>query len=200
MNAKDADEGKNAEISYFMANPEEVDDYFAVDAKSGLIKVSKNLKCNSDHVDLTEKGKEKDCLPCLRDVKLCSLIVVATDGGQPRQSAQTVVKIGLLDTNDHDPAITFNVFPKTNNPEKEVIPFASVNENAKVGTNVAIISVNDEDRGIHGQTSLEIIGKKHALKKYDQFSLNTSCFWRSTGSNITPIVQFHEILQKLLIN
>ena len=23
------------------------------------------------------------------------------------------------------------------------------------------------------------IGKKHALKKYDQFSLNTSCFWES---------------------
>ena len=26
------------------------------------------------------------------------------------------------------------------------------------------------------------IGKKHALKKYDQFALNnTSCFWGSTG-------------------
>ena len=31
------------------------------------------------------------------------------------------------------------------------------------------------------------IGKKHALKKYDQFALNTSCFWGSTGSNITPV-------------
>ena len=37
------------------------------------------------------------------------------------------------------------------------------------------------------------IGKKHALKKYDKFALNTSCFWGSTGSNITPVVQFHEI-------
>ena len=27
------------------------------------------------------------------------------------------------------------------------------------------------------------IGKKHALKKYDQFALNTGCFWGSTGSN-----------------
>ena len=26
----------------------------------------------------------------------------------------------------------------------------------------------------------EVIGKKHALKKYNQFALNTSCFWRST--------------------
>ena len=33
-----------------------------------------------------------------------------------------------------------------------------------------------------------VIGKKHALKKYDQFALNTSCFWGSTGSNITPVI------------
>ena len=36
------------------------------------------------------------------------------------------------------------------------------------------------------------IGKKHALKKYDQFALNTSCFLGSTGSNITSVVPFHE--------
>ena len=36
----------------------------------------------------------------------------------------------------------------------------------------------------------DLIGKKHAFKKYDQFALNTSCFWGSTtGSNIiTPVV------------
>ena len=39
-----------------------------------------------------------------------------------------------------------------------------------------------------------VIGKKHALKKYDQFALSTSCFWGSTGSNIIPpVVQFHGI-------
>ena len=27
------------------------------------------------------------------------------------------------------------------------------------------------------------MGKKHAFKKYDQFALNTSCFWGSTRSN-----------------
>ena len=31
------------------------------------------------------------------------------------------------------------------------------------------------------------IGKKHAFKKYDHFSLNTSCFWESTSSNIIPV-------------
>ena len=101
--------------------------------------MSQSLKC------------DEDCLPCLRDVKLCSLIVVATDGGQPRQSAQTVVKVGLLDTNDHDPTISFKVLPDQSQS------YASVNENAKVGTSVAAITVSDEDRGVHGLTTLEII-------------------------------------------
>ena len=39
------------------------------------------------------------------------------------------------------------------------------------------------------------IGKKHALKMYDQFALNTSCFWGS----ITPVVQFHEIFASTTI-
>ena len=50
--------------------------------------------------------------------------------------------------------------------------------------------VEREERGVFSNT----IGKKHALKKYDQFALNnTSCFCGSTRSNITPVVQFHEI-------
>ena len=44
----------------------------------------------------------------------------------------------------------------------------------------------------------EPIGKKHALKKYDQFTLNTSCFWGITGANITPVVQFHEIFVTII--
>ena len=40
------------------------------------------------------------------------------------------------------------------------------------------------------------IGKKHALKKYDQFALNTSCFWGSTGS----VVQFPEIFVTKIMN
>ena len=31
----------------------------------------------------------------------------------------------------------------------------------------------------------DLTGKYHALKEYDQFALNTSCFWGSTRSNIT---------------
>ena len=45
----------------------------------------------------------------------------------------------------------------------------------------------------------EFIGKKHALKKFDQFALNTGCFWASTGSNITPVVQFDEIFVTIIM-
>ena len=45
------------------------------------------------------------------------------------------------------------------------------------------------------------IGKKHALKKYDEFAIFTSCFWGSTGSNITPsFVQFNEIFVTKIMN
>ena len=44
------------------------------------------------------------------------------------------------------------------------------------------------------------IGKKQALKIYDQFTLKTSCFWGSTRSNIPPIEQFHEIFVTKIIN
>ena len=38
------------------------------------------------------------------------------------------------------------------------------------------------------------IGKKHALKKYDQFAQNTSCFCGSTGSNIPQLCNFTKFL------
>ena len=47
----------------------------------------------------------------------------------------------------------------------------------------------------------ELIGKKHALKKYDQFTLNTSCFSESNRSNsITTVMQFHKnfVLAKIM--
>ena len=48
----------------------------------------------------------------------------------------------------------------------------------------------------------DYIGKKHALKKYDQFALNTSCFWArgSIRSNITSVVQFYEFFVTIIIN
>ena len=44
------------------------------------------------------------------------------------------------------------------------------------------------------------IGKNHALKKYDQFVLNTSCFWGSTESSIAPVklCNFTKIMNSLI--
>ena len=50
-----------------------------------------------------------------------------------------------------------------------------------------------EEWDLTTQQILVHIGKKHALKIYDQFSLNTSCFWGSSRLNITTVVQFHKI-------
>ena len=43
----------------------------------------------------------------------------------------------------------------------------------------------------------ELIGKNHALKKYDQFALHLG---GSIGSNITAVVQFHEIFLTKIMN
>ena len=98
---------------------------------SGVITVRDSLKCET----------KDSCLTCLKEDKVCSLVIVATDRGQPRQSAQTVVKVALLDTNDHDPKISFKVLPDQSQS------FATVNEVAKVGTSVAAITVTDADKG-----------------------------------------------------
>lgn len=140
VQANDADEGKNAEISYFMAN---ANAKFGIDSRSGLLSIKSPLRCEEE---------DQDCLPCLKEARSCSLVIVATDGGQPRQSAQTVVKVALLDTNDHDPKISFIV----SRPDP-TLSFASVDEKAKSGTSVAAITVSDPDRGVHGEAELEVI-------------------------------------------
>ena len=47
---------------------------------------------------------------------------------------------------------------------------------------------------------IQLLGKKHALKKYDQFTLNSNSFWGSTGSNIIPVVQFYVIFVTKIMN
>ena len=56
----------------------------------------------------------------------------------------------------------------------------------------AFKQINEDFDNTPEEVAFNEIGKKHALKKYDQFTLNTSCFWGSTGSNITLVVQFRE--------
>ena len=73
------------------------------------------------------------------------------------------------------------------------LPTISLDKSFELG----IIESENTSREIDIDTE---IGKKHALKKYDQFDLNTSCFWGSTRSIITLISQFQEIFVKKIMN
>ena len=45
---------------------------------------------------------------------------------------------------------------------------------------------------LHKPLSLKNIGKKHALKKYDQFALNTSCFWEVLSQILPKMCNFNK--------
>jgi len=169
--ATDADEGKNGRISYHM--PDEFSSHFDLDEETGWIKTRSLLKC---------KDKTSDaCLPCLKDSRVCSILVVATDGGQPRQSAQTVVKINLLDTNDHPPEISFRYLPDQSRP------YAGVEVGAEAGSSVAAVTVTDQDQGKHGQTSVEIIGgNNRKLFRLESYGGSLSVIRVSPGAKFSP--------------
>ena len=72
---------------------------------------------------------------------------------------------------------------------REIKLFEDCDKQKMVEFVTAIISKSNENRR---KLSVQVvgsseIGKRHALKKYDQFALNTSCFWGGTGSNITLV-------------
>ena len=65
---------------------------------------------------------------------------------------------------------------------REIKLFEDCDKQKMVEFVTAIISKSNENRR---KLSVQVvgsseIGKRHALKKYDQFALNTSCFWGNT--------------------
>lgn len=92
VQAYDADEGKNAEITYTVSERE---DSFplAVDARTGWIHTIKPL-------DREETSRY-------------SFQVMATDGGIPPRSASTSVVITIQDVNDNDPTFSPNYYEAT---------------------------------------------------------------------------------------
>lgn len=92
VQAYDADEGKNAEITYTIS---ERDDNFplAVDSRTGWIHTNKPL-------DREETSR-------------FSFQVIAIDGGIPPKSASTSVVITIQDVNDNDPTFSPNYYEAT---------------------------------------------------------------------------------------
>ncbi|XP_053734547.1 protocadherin Fat 4 isoform X1 [Synchiropus splendidus] len=81
-----------------------------------------------------------------------SLTIHAVDNGVPALSGRTEATIKLLDINDNDPVVKFRYFPTTSK-------FASVDENAQIGTVVALLTVSDADSpSANGNISVAILG------------------------------------------
>ncbi|XP_055033441.2 protocadherin Fat 4 [Misgurnus anguillicaudatus] len=81
-----------------------------------------------------------------------SLTIHAVDNGTPSLSGRSEATIKLVDVNDNDPVVKFRYFPTTSK-------FASVDENAQVGTVVALLTVSDSDSATaNGNISVSILG------------------------------------------
>ncbi|XP_029020737.1 protocadherin Fat 4 isoform X2 [Betta splendens] len=81
-----------------------------------------------------------------------SLTIHAVDNGVPSLSGRTEATVKLLDVNDNDPVVKFRYFPTTSK-------FASVDENAQIGTVVALLTVSDSDSpAANGNISVSILG------------------------------------------
>ncbi|XP_048086719.1 protocadherin Fat 4 [Alosa alosa] len=105
---------------------------FQIDPKDGTIVIKEGLDYESK--------------------KEYSLTVHAMDNGVPSLSGRAEATIKLLDVNDNDPVVKFRYFPTTSK-------FASVDENAQIGTVVALLTVSDSDSPTaNGNISVSILG------------------------------------------
>ncbi|XP_054647394.1 protocadherin Fat 4 isoform X1 [Dunckerocampus dactyliophorus] len=105
---------------------------FQIDPKEGTIIIKQSLDYESK--------------------KEYSLTIHAVDKGVPSLSGRTEATIKLLDVNDNDPVVKFRYFPTTSK-------FASVDENAQIGTVVALLTVSDSDSPTaNGNISVSILG------------------------------------------
>ncbi|KAK5864404.1 hypothetical protein PBY51_015650 [Eleginops maclovinus] len=105
---------------------------FQIDPKAGIIIIKESLDYESK--------------------KEYSLTIHAVDNGVPSLSGRTEATIKLLDVNDNDPVVKFRYFPTTSK-------FASVDENAQIGTVVALLTVSDSDSPTaNGNISVSILG------------------------------------------
>lgn len=129
VTAADADEGTNADIRYRL---QDEGTPFQVDPETGLITVREPLDFEAR--------------------RQYALTVQALDRGVPSLMGRAEALIQLQDVNDNDPVVKFRYFPATSR-------YASVDENAQVGTVVALLTVTDADSpAANGNISVRILG------------------------------------------
>ncbi|XP_068136139.1 protocadherin Fat 4 [Hyperolius riggenbachi] len=81
-----------------------------------------------------------------------TLSIEARDLGTPPLTGRAEAVVRLIDVNDNDPVVKFRYFPTTSR-------YASVDENAQVGTVVALLTVTDSDSpAANGNVTVAILG------------------------------------------
>uniref|UniRef100_A0A669D265 Cadherin domain-containing protein n=1 Tax=Oreochromis niloticus TaxID=8128 RepID=A0A669D265_ORENI len=73
-----------------------------------------------------------------------SLVLIASDGGEPRRSGTVHIHITVLDANDNAPLCSQAVYK------------ADVKENSPEGTVITTVSANDADKGVNGEVTYSI--------------------------------------------
>uniref|UniRef100_A0A3Q0SBL1 Protocadherin 2 alpha b 9 n=1 Tax=Amphilophus citrinellus TaxID=61819 RepID=A0A3Q0SBL1_AMPCI len=127
LNATDADEGTNAEITYSLRSKGQarILEIFHIDPVTGAITVKNTV----DYEEYTA----------------FEIRAEANDKAQPPMSAHCKVLVEVIDVNDNAPEITVTSL------------VSSVKEDAGVGTAIALISVLDRDGGKNGEVKCKII-------------------------------------------
>ncbi|KAL2094498.1 hypothetical protein ACEWY4_009217 [Coilia grayii] len=126
LNATDADEGPNGDITYSFSGhaPMRVRELFTVDPRTGEIKV---------------KG-----VVDYEKAKMHEIYVQAKDKGPSAVAVHCKVMVNVLDVNDNLPEV---ILTSVSTP---------VQEDAQPGTVIAVISVMDKDSGENGNVDCEI--------------------------------------------
>ncbi|XP_006866266.1 PREDICTED: protocadherin alpha-3-like [Chrysochloris asiatica] len=123
LNASDLDEGSNSKILY----------YFATDVSPNI---ESSFCIDSVSGEIKVRGKVD-----FEEVKLYKIQVEAVDKGNPPMFGHCTVLIDVLDVNDNAPELVVTSLS---------LP---VQEDAPLGTVIALITVSDRDSGTNGQVT-----------------------------------------------
>ncbi|XP_028314653.1 protocadherin alpha-3-like [Gouania willdenowi] len=127
LNATDADEGTNSEIIYSLRSKDQ--DH-----------ILNTFNIDPDLGIISVKGKID-----YEERRAFEIRAEARDKGQPPMSAHSKVLVEVIDVNDNAPEITVTSILNT------------VNEDAEVGTAIALVSLLDKDSGKNGEVKCQII-------------------------------------------
>uniref|UniRef100_A0A3Q3XIZ5 Protocadherin-8 n=1 Tax=Mola mola TaxID=94237 RepID=A0A3Q3XIZ5_MOLML len=133
--ARDPDVGKNAKVSYKVVDSEvaggsSMSTYISVDSRSGSLYTLRSF----DYETLQQ----------------IELVIEAEDKGSPSLSSTSTIRIRVVDQNDNYPYFTFPVL--LNDSADIPLPF-----NAPAGYLALRVSAEDEDDGVNGELSYQIV-------------------------------------------